>query len=176
LAVDGVIAGVRVKVQAEGNGLVAAPDQADIRLDGRLDADEGAALARELDRRPWARHIGVLPHAQMPSLLAAADVVLNCSLSEGGMPNSLLEAQALGRAVLAADIPGNRALVEDGVTGLLFGDARALAAQAARLLRDPALRARLGAAGRARVQAEFPPERERDGYLAVYRRLAPVVV
>jgi large subunit ribosomal protein L24 len=45
LAVDGVIAGVRVKVQAEGNGFVASPDKADIRLDGRLDADEGAALA-----------------------------------------------------------------------------------------------------------------------------------
>jgi len=45
LALDGVIAGVRVKVLAEGNGVTAAPDKADIRLDGRLDADEGAALA-----------------------------------------------------------------------------------------------------------------------------------
>jgi large subunit ribosomal protein L24 len=45
LAVDGAIAGVRVKVQAEGSGFAADPDKADIRLDGRLDADEGAALA-----------------------------------------------------------------------------------------------------------------------------------
>jgi L-malate glycosyltransferase len=139
-----------------------------------LDVEEGEGLARELRSRPWARHIGAVPYAQMPALLTLADVVLNCSLSEGGMPNSVLEAMALGRAVLAADIPGNRALVEDGVTGLLFGSARALAGQAARLIGDPALRARLGAAARARVEAQFPPARELDGYLAVYRRLTPV--
>ena len=137
-----------------------------------LDAVEGAALARELAARPWARHIGEVPHARMASLLDAADVVLNCSVSEGGMANSVLEALARGRAVLASDIPGNRALVDDGVTGLLFDGADALRAQAARLVRDPALRARLGEAGRARVAREYPLERERDGYLAVYRRLA----
>jgi large subunit ribosomal protein L24 len=45
LAVDGTVAGVRVKVLAEGNGATASPEKADIRLDGRLDADQGAALA-----------------------------------------------------------------------------------------------------------------------------------
>jgi large subunit ribosomal protein L24 len=45
LAVDGVIAGVRIKLTADGNGLAAAPGAADIRLDGRLEADDGAALA-----------------------------------------------------------------------------------------------------------------------------------
>jgi len=45
LVVDGAIAGVRVKVVAEGNGVTASPRTADIRLDGRLEADEGAALA-----------------------------------------------------------------------------------------------------------------------------------
>jgi uncharacterized protein involved in outer membrane biogenesis len=45
LSVDGAIAGVRVKVLAEGNGVIASLRTADIRLDGRLDADEGAALA-----------------------------------------------------------------------------------------------------------------------------------
>jgi glycosyltransferase involved in cell wall biosynthesis len=110
----------------------------------------------------------------MPALLAAADVVLNCSISEGGMANSVLEAQALGRAVLAADIPGNRALVENEVTGLLFGADAELEAAARRLARDPALRARLGAAGRARVTERYAPAREIEGYLAVYRRLIPV--
>lgn len=139
-----------------------------------LDAAEGEALVMELTSRPWARHVGAVPHAQMLSLLGLADVVLNSSQSEGGMPNSVLEALALGRAVLAADIPGNRALVQDGVTGLLFADARQLAAQAARLAGDPALRARLGAAGRARVESEFAPARELDGYTAIYRRFVPV--
>lgn len=152
-------------------------------LDGRvrlayagpvLDADEDAALRRELTTRPWARHLGVVPHAQMASLMTEADVVLNCSLSEGGMANAVLEALALGRAVLASNIAGNRALVEDEVTGLLFSGPRELSDKAERLARDSRLRARLGHAGRALVEREFPPEREINGYRAVYRRLDPV--
>jgi glycosyltransferase involved in cell wall biosynthesis len=139
-----------------------------------LDALEGEALAEALAVRPWARHLGAIAHAAMPSLLARADVVLNCSISEGGMANSVLEALAFGRAVLAADIPGNRALVEHEVTGLLFGSDADLEAAALRLARDDALRARLGAAGRARMAERYPPAREIDGYLEVYRRLIAV--
>ena len=139
-----------------------------------LDPDEGDALLRALSSRPWARHLGAVPHAQMASLLALADVVVNCSISEGGMANSVLEALALGRAVLASDIEGNRSLIDDDVTGLLFRDERALEAAAERLLVDASLRHRLGAAGQARVQARYPPAREIDGYQAIYGRLAPV--
>jgi glycosyltransferase involved in cell wall biosynthesis len=139
-----------------------------------LDDADGAALTRELASRPWARHIGAVPHAQIASLIARADVVLNCSISEGGMANSVLEALALGRAVLASDIEGNRTLIEHEVTGLLFRQAAELATAAERLMRDPALRRRLGAAGRALVDKRYPPAREIDGYLAVYGRLAPV--
>jgi glycosyltransferase involved in cell wall biosynthesis len=107
----------------------------------------------------------------MRSLLAQSDVVLNCSRSEGGMSNAVLEALAMERAVLASDIPGNRSLVEDGVTGLMFHDARELGAAAEHLARDRALRARLGAAGAARVAELTSPAREIDGYLGVYRAL-----
>lgn len=136
-----------------------------------LDAEEGRALAEALESRPWARHLGPVPHARMRALLARADVVLNCSLSEGGMANAVLEALSLGRAVLASDIPGNRSLVADGVTGFLFRDETELETRARALTRDPLLRARLGAAGRAVVQRSYPPEREIDGYLAVYAAL-----
>jgi glycosyltransferase involved in cell wall biosynthesis len=139
-----------------------------------LDPDEGEALLGAIAGVPWARHVGAVPHAQMASLLAQADIVLNCSISEGGMANSVLEALAVGRAVLASDIPGNRSLIEDGVTGVLFTDEAAFEARAAELAGDPAQRARLGAAGRQRVTALYPPEREIDGYLDAYRRLVPV--
>jgi len=139
-----------------------------------LDPDEGEALLSALAHRPWARHVGAVPHAQMASLLAQADVVLNCSISEGGMANSVLEALVAGRAVLATDIEGNRTLIEDGVTGLLFRNDHELEAQAERLGANPALRARLGVTGRARVAARYPPEREIAGYLDVYRRIVPV--
>ena len=139
-----------------------------------LDPEEGQALAGALRSRPWARHLGAVPHDSMRSLLEAADVVLNCSRSEGGMANAVLEAFALGRAVLASDIEGNRSLVDEGITGLLFRDESELLAKAGRLTADPALRARLGAAARAEVERRYSPEREIEGYLEAYRRLIPV--
>jgi L-malate glycosyltransferase len=139
-----------------------------------LDEAEGAALERELATRPWARHLGAVSHDHMASLLDQADVVLNCSISEGGMANSVLEAMAQGRAVLAADIPGNRALIDHGVTGLLYDGPASLRAEATRLVHDAALRARLGQAARVRVQRDYPAGREIDGYLDLYRRLARV--
>jgi len=140
-----------------------------------LDPTAGEALLRTLPSYPWARHLGAVPHNRMPALLELSDVVLNCSHSEGGMANSVLEALSLGRAVLASDIPGNRSLVEDGVTGLLFGSPEEMAAKADRLLKDPDFRARLGQAGRERVSARFGRDRETDGYLAAYTRLTPAV-
>lgn len=138
-----------------------------------LDPEEGEALSRMLPAHPWVRQLGAVPHNRMPALFELADVVLNCSLAEGGMANSVLEALALGRAVLATDIAGNRSLVEDGVTGLLFSSAEEMTAKADRLLKDSDLRARLGEAGRERVHSRFSPDREIDGYLAAYARLTP---
>jgi glycosyltransferase involved in cell wall biosynthesis len=154
--------------------VAACPDVRLLYAGPVLDDDEGRALARALSGRPWARHLGAVPHAQMPSLLSQSDVVMNCSLSEGGMPNSILEAFAQARAVLVSDIPGNRALVADDVTGLIFSEGRSLERAALRLATDGALRARLGAAGRALVERHYPPSREADGYADVYRSLTPV--
>ena len=110
----------------------------------------------------------------MASLLSRADVVLNCSISEGGMSNAMLEALSLGRAVLASDIDGNRSIVTDGVTGLLYRDQVEFERLAAELARDSALRGRLGRAGAALVAERFPPSRELDGYGAIYHELATV--
>src|SRR5438093_107184 len=118
-------------------------------------------------------HVGEVPHSQMASLLSQADVVLNCSISEGGMANSVLEALSLGRAVLASDIDGNRSIITDGATGFLFRDEAEFERRAALLARDPALRERLGRAGCALVAERFPPPREIDGYCDVYRELIP---
>jgi len=136
-----------------------------------LDHEEHRRLLFALDARPWASYLGAVAHHAMPALLASADIVLNCSRSEGGMANAVLEALALGRAVLVSDIPGNRSLVEDGVTGHLFGSEAELADKAERLAADPALRRRLGEAGRYVVETRFTPAIETEGYLAVYARV-----
>jgi glycosyltransferase involved in cell wall biosynthesis len=136
-----------------------------------LNAVVGRELERELAGLSWARHIGAVPHAQMGSLLSQADVVVNSSISEGGMANSVLEALWLGRAVLASDIDGNRSVIDHGETGLLFRDEAELEQGAAALVRDPELRGRLGRAGRELVVRNYPPGQEVEGYKQVYRGL-----
>jgi glycosyltransferase involved in cell wall biosynthesis len=96
--------------------------------------------------------LGFVPHAEVERLLARAAVVVLPSHREG-LPMVLLEAMAHGRAVVATPVGGIPSLVEDGKTGLLVppGDAAAFRAAIERLLGDPDLRKRLGAAARERV-------------------------
>ena len=61
-------------------------------------------------------------------------------------------------------------MIEDAVDGLLFTTHDDFERQAERLLCDPALRQRLGTAGRAKLTRLSPPGREIDRHLALYRR------
>ena len=56
----------------------------------------------------------------------ACAAVVNCSAAEG-LSNAVLEAMALGKAVVASDIPGNRAALCHGRTGWLEGSDRGIA-------------------------------------------------
>jgi len=87
-----------------------------------------------------------------------------------GLSQALLEAMALGKAVVTTASGGNTDLCTDGEDSLLVPsrDSAALGAALARLLGDAALRARLGAAARARVRERFTIERTRQGTDAVY--------
>ena len=88
----------------------------------------------------------------VPDLLRAADIFTLPSHREG-MPRSIIEAMMTGLPVVATDIRGSREEVVDGETGLLVPvkDTRSLQSALARLADDPALRARMGEAGRARA-------------------------
>ncbi|MFA7536153.1 MAG: glycosyltransferase [Desulfuromonadales bacterium] len=95
-----------------------------------------------LQTRPWAIDTGAITAAAMPAVMRQSDVILNNSVCEG-MPNALLEAAVLGRPILARDIPGNRAVVEHGANGLLYGDAETFWQHANALLDNSELRRRL---------------------------------
>ena len=116
---------------------------------------------------------GVVEHlgwvANMPALLASAAIVCLPSYREG-MPKSLIEAAAAGRAIVTTDVPGCREVVRDGDNGLIVPprDAAALAAAMARLLDDRSLRERMGARGRQRAEAEFGLDSVIRQTLAVY--------
>ncbi|GIL08820.1 MAG: hypothetical protein BroJett033_3310 [Chloroflexota bacterium] len=94
--------------------------------------------------------------ADVERVLAAADVVVCASRFEGfGM--AVVEAMAAGRPVVSTNRGGPAETVVEGETGFLAapGDAETLAARVIALLRDPARRAQMGAAGRARAVAQF---------------------
>ncbi|MFL1463413.1 glycosyltransferase family 4 protein [Roseococcus sp. DSY-14] len=99
------------------------------------------------------RFAGAVAAAGMPALYALAEVVALPNRAdpgeEDGLPLVILEAQACGRPVLGGRAGGTPEAIADGATGLLVegDDAPAIAAALCRLLDDPALAARLGAAG-----------------------------
>ncbi len=111
--------------------------------------------------------------ADVPALLALADVVVHPSTEEG-FSNAILEAMAAGKPVVAARVGGNPEAVVDGETGLLvpLGDAEALAAATVRLLADPGEARRLGAAGRGRAAKLFALTTMVGAYEALYVRMA----
>jgi len=97
--------------------------------------------------------------AQPLAWVQAMDVCVLCSSKEG-LPRVVLEAMLAGKPVVGSDVTGTRELIVHEETGLLyaFGDISALTAALRRLLADAPLRARMGAAGRARVADGFSIE------------------
>lgn len=108
--------------------------------------------------------------------LAAASAVVLPSYREG-MPRSLLEAAAMGRPLIATDVPGCTEIARAGENAFLctVRDARSLAeAMLAMLALSPDERAAMGARSRAIAEAEFDTVVVEDRYLdAIQRALAP---
>ena len=105
----------------------------------------------------------------MRSLLHSSDIALLPSYHEG-LPRFLLEASACGLPLIATDIPGCRAIVDDGVNGLVVPvrTPAAIADAVGRVLQEPKLAARLGQAGREKVKRSYSEERVVSEYLALY--------
>jgi len=121
---------------------------------GNVSAIDEATL-QAWAHRPGVRYLG--PSDDMPNVYAQADAVVLPSYREG-MPRSLLEAAAMGLPAVATDVPGCRHIVRHSENGLLCQarSADSLYAALEQLLAmTDAERLALGAAGRARVEAEF---------------------
>jgi len=136
-----------------------------------IDADYTRQLLAKVATNPFSSWVGEVAYADMPALYWSAQVVLNTSLSEGGMANSILEGMAYGRPVLVSDIEGNRSLVSDDVNGYLFSSAEEFLDKAERLLLDEALRKRLAAAGRSYVLENCVADKEAKSYLELYLKI-----
>ena len=143
-------------------------------------------LGHPLDRRYYARLrrlaarpgpvrvslLGARPRAEALAYLRAADVFVLPSLDEA-FPVTLLEAMALGKAIVATRVGGVMEAVHDEVEALLVppDDPVALTAALRRLLQDSALRERLGRAAQARFEAAFTSQQFGAALVAPVRAL-----
>ena len=106
----------------------------------------------------------------IPEILAAGDIFALFTNWEG-FPISILEAMRARLPVVASNVDGVPEAVDDGRTGYLApaGDVAAFRNALEKLIADPDLRARMGAAGRRRFENEFTVEAMLDRTLNVYR-------
>jgi glycosyltransferase involved in cell wall biosynthesis len=132
------------------------------------------SLERQIKEHHLEKHVllaGFRP--DVLSLHKAFDVFAMSSVSEG-LGTSLLDAMACGRPIVATTAGGIPEVVVDGQTGLLVPprDHQAMADAIVRLLSDPELRKRMGAAGAARARTKFSADRMVRETLRLYQRVA----
>lgn len=145
----------RLKVLIFGQGPLEAELRAEVEAAGLAGAVHFTGFRHDLPR--WLGGLDLLVHP--------ADME--------GLGVSLLQASAAAVPIVTSRAGGLPEAVQDGVTGILCppGDVAALGAAIDRLAGDPALRARYGAAGRARILAEFSIDAMVDGNLRIYRQV-----
>ncbi|WP_035693754.1 glycosyltransferase [Azospirillum halopraeferens] len=129
--------------------------------------------AAALGLAPRVTWLGAQAQDAVIARYAAADLFVLPSRrardgDQDGLPNVLMEAQALALPCLATRMAAIPELIEDGTTGVLVppDDPAALAAALAALIADPARRAALGRAGCARVRRDFGCDAGIDGLMA----------
>lgn len=146
-----------------------------MRLIGAPDPGNPTSVDQaELDR--WAKEgIVELPgfRSDIAEQYAAANIVCLPSYYGEGLPKTLVEAAACGRAVVTTDHPGCRDAIEPGVTGRLVPvkSATALADALQILIEAPERRLRMGKAGRELAEKAFSIDRIVEQHLAIYKEL-----
>jgi glycosyltransferase involved in cell wall biosynthesis len=131
-------------------------------------------LERQVREYKLEKHV-LLPGFRTDALgcLKGFDLFAMSSVTEG-LGSTLLDAMACAKAIVATRAGGIPEVVDDSVTGLLVEprDPHGLASAIVRLLKDPALRARLASAGFARVRERFTVDQMVAETAAVYARVA----
>lgn len=154
--------------------LVSAEVSAVLVGDGPL-RGEWTTLSRELGIADRVEFAGAVPHAELVALYHACDMFVLPSVTRAEAFGYVqLEAMACGKPVVSTRVPSGVPWVNrDGETGLTVppGDPVALREAIQRLAADPALRQRLGRAGRARVSTDFSTERMGRDTAALYRAI-----
>jgi glycosyltransferase involved in cell wall biosynthesis len=136
-----------------------AAEGVDLVLMGDGPTRQSLVARAERERLAHVRFLPTRAHAELPALLASADMVLvplHRSLTDA-VPSKLYEALASGRPIILIATGQAAEIVREAQAGIVVphDDPDALVAAVRRLGSDPALRARLGANGRAMATARF---------------------
>lgn len=148
----------------------------DMRLIGSPDPGNPTSVTNE-DLRHWEQE-GVVKvlgfRKDIANQYASANIVCLPSYYGEGLPKSLIEAAACGRAIITTNHPGCRDAIIPDETGLLIPsrDANALAEAIRKLLENPELRKGFGIGGRRLAESSFSVETVVEQHLAIYEELA----
>ncbi|TFW09435.1 glycosyltransferase WbuB [Oxalobacteraceae bacterium OM1] len=117
---------------------------------------------------------GRKPHAEVPRLIAAMDIAVLLDSNAYGSPMKIFEYMGMHKAIVAPAVGPVREILADGMTGLLIepGNAAQMTERIVALVRDPALRVRLGEAGRKYVTAQHTWRQNALKILEIHARLA----
>jgi len=153
------------------NGVAQAFDHVRLLIlgDGPARADI-EALASDFGLAGRVRFEGMIPYERLPAYLSMCDAFVTASVTEVH-PLSVIEGMASGLPVLGIRSPGVGDTVEDGVTGFLTDeDTAAFAVKMTRLVTEPGLRKKMGAAAR-QASSHYAIERTTQIMLKIYERL-----
>jgi glycosyltransferase involved in cell wall biosynthesis len=139
--------------------------------------DDLVAMTRTLGLEDVVHFTGRIPDAEVEAILSTADVCVSPdpknALNDVSTMNKVLEYMALGRPIVAFDLHETRHSAADGALYARPNEEADLAAKIDLLLRDDALRCRLGAYNRARFQEGFAWEYSAVELTKAYGRLRP---
>uniref|UniRef100_H2YN98 Glycosyl transferase family 1 domain-containing protein n=1 Tax=Ciona savignyi TaxID=51511 RepID=H2YN98_CIOSA len=145
----------------------------DVRKDVRLlilgdvlDDDfavEFLAKLEEMKEKYGTRRVNNSPSDKQTNLETCFAVV-NCSFSEG-MASSVLEGMMMGLPVLAADIPGNRAVITHNIDGCLFSTPDQFISQATKLINNGEFRTKITSAAKSKISTNHDPYKEAEFYV-----------
>lgn len=147
-------------------------------LVGLAEEADGPGYAAEVRARAATLGLGAALHvtgfrSDMPQVMAAADVVVHCSVKPEPFGRVIIEGMAAARPTVASALGGALEIITPGVDGLLTpaGDVEALVSALQGLLDDPQARARLGAVARRTVAERYQVQAHVQAVQAFYRQV-----
>lgn len=146
-------------------------------LAGRFELDQPKAI-REEDVQSWVRE-GLIEYwgwfNNMETIYQQAHIVCLPTYYLEGLPKVLLEAAAVGRPVIATDVPGCREVLVDGENGIMIQpkDTQALTNAIVRLIQEPETRRKMGASNQNRVEENFSTSVIFSQYKNLYNGILP---